>query len=361
MENQCRRQKQKRADYLLRYRRDFMIGVIEAKSAFRSAADGVQQAKDYALTLGLKFAYSTNGKKIIEYSFLTGKEVEIEKFPPPDELMSRLRFSEGIKDDLFAERLVTPGLKIMGKQPRYYQEIAINRVIKAVLSGQKRILLTMATGTGKTFVAFQIVWKLWNSRWNKTGEYRKPKILYLADRSVLVDDPKDKMFAPLGDARHKIQGEAVKSREVYFATYQAIAEDERRPGLFRDYPRDFFDLIIVDECHRGSAKDENNWRVVSSHYFLFNINTNLLLQKYLAYVLKTDTFFSQIKAQGSTNYAAIRPKDVLKIKIPYCNIDLQRNIVDKLDSITAKNIHFANNILKEKEYMSNLIEAILSN
>lgn len=218
--------------------------------------------------MGLKFAYATNGTKIIEYNFLTGKEIEIEKFPKHDDLMSRLRIAEGIKDDLFAERIVSPGYKIIGKQPRYYQEIAINRVIKAVLSGQKRILLTMATGTGKTFVAFQIVWKLWNSRWNSPGEYRKPKILYLADKSVLVDDPKDKMFAPLGDAIHKIQGEAVKSREVYFATYQAIAEDERKLGLFRDYPRDFFDLIIVDECHRGSAKDENNWWVILDYFKL---------------------------------------------------------------------------------------------
>ena len=266
MENKCRRQKQKRADYLLRYRRDFMIAVVEAKSAYESAGKGVQQAKDYAQTLGLKFAYATNGKKIIEYNFLTGKELEIEKFPSPDDLMACLRIAEGIKDDLIVERLVTLGYKIPGKQPRYYQEIAINRVIKAVLSGQKRILLTMATGTGKTFVAFQIVWKLWNTRWNSTGEYRKPRILYLADRSVLVDDPKDKIFAPLGDARYKIQGEAVQSREVYFATYQSIAEDERKPGLFREYPRNFFDLIIVDECHRGSAKDENNWRVILEYF-----------------------------------------------------------------------------------------------
>lgn len=243
-----------------------MIGVIEAKSAYKSAADGVQQAKDYAKTLGLKFAYATNGKEIIEYSFLTGLETKIEKFPPPDELWNHLRVSEGICDDLVAERLLAPGYRIIGKQPRYYQEIAINRVIKTILSGKKRILLTMATGTGKTFVAFQIVWKLWNARWNSSGEYRKPKILYLADRNVLVDDPKDKMFAPLGDARYKIQGEAVKSREVYFATYQSIAQDERRPGLFRDYPSDFFDLIIVDECHRGSARDENNWREILEYF-----------------------------------------------------------------------------------------------
>jgi type I restriction enzyme R subunit len=254
MENKVRRCQQKRADYLLRYRRDYMIAVIEAKSAYESAGKGVQQAKDYAQTLGLKFAYATNGKKIIEYNFLTGKETEIVKFPSPDELMNRVKIADGMKDDAFVERLIAPGYRIPGKPLRYYQEIAINRVI------------TMATGTGKTIVAFQIVWKLWNSKWNSVGEYRKPKILYLADRSILVDDPKDKTFAPLDKARHKIQGEAVTSRDVYFATYQAIAEDERRPGLFRDYPRDFFDLIIVDECHRGSAKDENNWKTILEYF-----------------------------------------------------------------------------------------------
>ena len=266
LENKCKRRQQKRADYILRYRRDYMIAIIEAKSAYKNAADGVQQSKDYAQTLGLKFSFATNGKKIIEYNFLSGKEIEIERFPSPDELWDRLRTAEGIRDDLVAERLIAPGYRIVGKPPRYYQEIAVNRVVKAILSGKKRILLTMATGTGKTFVAFQIVWKLWNARWNSTGEYRKPKILYLADRNILVDDPKDKIFAPLGDARHKIQGDAVKSREVYFATYQAIARDERRPGLYRDYPVDFFDLIIVDECHRGSARDENNWREILEYF-----------------------------------------------------------------------------------------------
>jgi len=242
------------------------MAVIEAKSANKSAAAGLPQAKEYAQTLGLKFAYATNGKEIIEHNFLTGKENRLEKFPSPDELWTRLRNAEGIKDDLFAERVLAPGYRVPGKPPRYYQEIAIHRVIKAVLSGKKRVLLTMATGTGKTFVAFQIVWRLWNSRWNRTGEYRKPRVLFLADRNVLVDDPKDKVFAPLGDARHKIKGEADKSREVYFATYQSIARDERRPGLFREYPRDFFDLIIVDECHRGSARDENNWREILQYF-----------------------------------------------------------------------------------------------
>ena len=266
LENKCKRKEQKRADYILRYRRDYMIAVIEAKSAYRRAADGLQQAKEYAQTLGIRFAYATNGKSIIEYNFLTGKEREIATFPSPDQLWMQIREAEGIRDDIVAQRILAPGYRVPGKSPRYYQEIAINRIVKGVLSGKKRILLTMATGTGKTFVAFQVVWKLWNARWNRTGEYRRPRILYLADRNFLVDEPKDTIFAPLGDARHRIQGEAVKSREVYFATYQAIARDERRPGLYREYPHDFFDLIIVDECHRGSALDESNWKEILEYF-----------------------------------------------------------------------------------------------
>jgi type I restriction enzyme R subunit len=125
----------------------------------------------------------------------------------------------------------------------------------------------MATGTGKTVVAFQICWKLWGMRWNRTGEHRRPKILYLADRNILIDDPKDKIFTPFGDARGKIEnGEVNKGREMYFAIYQAIAKDEHRPGLYREFGADFFDLIVVDECHRGSAKDQSNWREILTHF-----------------------------------------------------------------------------------------------
>ncbi len=262
-----KRSRQKRADYLLRHTRDFLIGVVEAKAAYKSPGDGLQQAKEYAQILGLKFAYSTNGHGIVEFDFLTGKEREIEAFPAPDELWGRLRHGEGLKDDKVAERLLTPSNHLSGKSPRYYQEIAINRAVQSILQGKRRVLLTMATGTGKTVVAFQVCWKLWNSRWNRTGEYRRPKILYLADRNILIDDPKDKIFAPFGDARWKIENaEANKSREMYFAIYQAIAKDERRPGLYREYPRDFFDLIIVDECHRGSARDESNWREILEYF-----------------------------------------------------------------------------------------------
>lgn len=263
--DKVKRKTPKRADYLLRFTRDFLIAVVEAKAAYALPGDGLQQAKDYAEVLGVRFAYSTNGKGIVEFDYTSGKESKLEKFPTPAELWTRLQVVEGFDDEL-AKRLLEPFNRTTDKEPRYYQEIAINRSVAAILKGQKRVLLTMATGTGKTFVAFQLCWKLWNSRWNRSGEHRKPRILYLTDRNILADDPKDKMFTPFGDARHKIQGEAIKSREMYFAIYQAIAKDENRPGLFREYPPDFFDLIIVDEAHRGSARDESNWREILEYF-----------------------------------------------------------------------------------------------
>ena len=262
------RRPQKRADYLLRYTRDFTLAVVEAKAEDHDAAEGMQQAKEYAEILGLKFAYATNGLDILEFDFTTGLEQEIDRYPTPDELFARWRNFEKLADDA-VEQLLAPYNVVAGKTPRYYQQIAINRAVQAILQGRRRVLLTMATGTGKTFVAFQICWKLWSSRWNCSGEYRRPRILYLADRNVLVDDPMAKMFASFGDARHKIEhGEVVKSREMYFAIYQAIAQDERRPGLYKEYAPDFFDLVIVDECHRGSAADESNWRQILEYFEL---------------------------------------------------------------------------------------------
>jgi len=264
--SKARRQSQKRTDYLLRFTRDFPIAVVEAKAEYRTPGDGMQQAKEYAEILGLKFAYATNGKGILEFDFTTGIEREISEFPMPSDLWSRLCASSKLTESE-AERLLTAGYSVLGKMPRYYQEIAINRVVQAVVQGKRRVLLTMATGTGKTLVAFQICWKLWSARWNRTGQHRKPRILYLADRNILVDDPYAKMFAPFGDARTKIEGsEAVKSREMYFAIYQALAADDRRPGLYKEYAKDFFDFIVVDECHRGSARDESSWREILEYF-----------------------------------------------------------------------------------------------
>jgi type I restriction enzyme, R subunit len=208
----------------------------------------------------------TNGKEIVEYDFLAGTETSVPFYPPPDELWKRLRAAQGISDE--AEKLLlTPSYHAGAEgSPRYYQEIAINRVLQAIGSGRTRVLLTLATGTGKSFIAFQIAWKLWSARWNQTGEHRRPRILFLADRTVLVDDPHDKTFSPLGEARHRVSGKADQSREVYFSTYQSLAGDENREPLYKEYPADFFDLIIVDEAHRGSARDESNWRGILEYF-----------------------------------------------------------------------------------------------
>ncbi|HEY0969735.1 MAG TPA: DEAD/DEAH box helicase family protein [Gemmatimonadales bacterium] len=256
----------KRVDYLLRYSRDLPLAVVEAKSEHRAASDGMQQAKEYAEMLGLRFAYATNGTEILEFDYSTGLETERGDFPSPTELWERYRSGAGLTEPM-AKQLLTPSSSAAGKGERYYQQIAIHRTMEAVLTGRRRMLLTMATGTGKTVVAFQVCWRLWNARWNRAGEHRRPKILYLADRNLLVDQPKDGIFAVFGDARCKIEGgEVVKSREMYFAIYQALAEDERREGLFREFAPDFFDLVIVDECHRGSARETSSWRAILEYF-----------------------------------------------------------------------------------------------
>ncbi|ACV36398.1 EcoAI/FtnUII family type I restriction enzme subunit R [Accumulibacter sp.] len=259
-----RRGKQRRADYILYYRRDYLLAIVEAKAVGLAVEAGVQQARESAEMLGLKFAYATNGQRIIEIDYLSGSEREVERFATPAELWQRLRAAAQVPESATAH-LLEPFNLVSGKVPRYYQQIAIHRVIEAILLGETRILVTLATGTGKTCVAFQICWKLWNSRWNRTGEYRRPKILFLADRNILVDDPMAKMFAPFGEARHKISGGDVsKSRDLYFGIYQALSTASE--DIFRQYRPDFFDLIIVDECHRGSSRDDSSWRVLLDYF-----------------------------------------------------------------------------------------------
>jgi type I restriction enzyme, R subunit len=262
----AKRETPKKADYILRIGQNFPIAVIEAKKKYKTAAAGMQQAKDYAETLDCRFAYATNGAEIVEFDFITGLETIIAQYPTPQELWSRLQaaepIAEGVKDILL--KPLNPNL---GKAPRYYQEIAVNRAIQAILEGKKRLLLTLATGTGKTSVAFQIIYKLWNNRWNTTGEHRRPKVLFLADRKVLVDDPYSKDFAVFGDARASIFDDgATTSREIYFSTYQSLAESEAREGMFRQFPHNFFDLVVIDECHRGSATDDSNWRMILDYF-----------------------------------------------------------------------------------------------
>ncbi|MCD4734942.1 MAG: DEAD/DEAH box helicase family protein, partial [Bacteroidales bacterium] len=208
----------------------------------------------------------TNGVEIIEYDFTTGLESKILYFPTPEELWKSESKKESI-DESIQETLLKPFHSFAGKKQRYYQTIAINRAVKNILEGKKRLLITMTTGTGKTTVSFQIIYKLWNNRWNQRNDHRRPKILYIADRSILVNDPHSKDFAIFGDARCLVPDEGiVTSREIYFSTYQSLAEYESKEGNFRKFPRDFFDMIVIDECHRGSASDESNWRKILDYF-----------------------------------------------------------------------------------------------
>lgn len=260
----ARRAKQRRADYILYYRRDLPVAVVEAKEIGLPAQNGVQQAREYAQMLGLRFAYATNGRDIIEIDCAAGTERLVDEYATPDELWARLTGKIGLSEAA-QKPLLEPYNLDSGKIPRYYQDVAIQRVIEAILSGQQRVLATLATGTGKTCVAFQVCWKLWHSRWNRRGEYRRPKMLFLADRKILIDDPKDKMFAPFGDARHKIQsGDASQARDMYFGIYQALTGGDE--DVFRQYSPDFFDLVIIDECHRGAARDDSSWRRVLEYF-----------------------------------------------------------------------------------------------
>lgn len=265
-----------RADYVLEYAPGVPVAVVEAKREYSIAGKGLQQAKNYGQLLDLPFAYSTNGKGIVEDDRDTGLENDrLTAFPSPDELWARYRSWKGIVDEAVADGLVLPFNRALRnadgtvKEPRYYQRTAINRSVEAILAGHKRLLLTLATGTGKTFVSMQIVWKLWQSGW-RLG--RKPRILYLADRNILVDQPIEREFKPAfggGDNTPiwKLRGEAKAGREIYFALYQALADSgEDLNGMFRQFAPDFFDLVIVDECHRGSARAESSWRGILDHF-----------------------------------------------------------------------------------------------
>lgn len=265
-----RRRPGMRTDYLLEIEPGFPVAVVEAKRLYKLPGDGLQQAMRYAEILRLPFAYASNGKGIVEHDYDTGRQQTLTAFPPLDELWRRYRAWRGIVEDEVADELVLPFNRDLRnpdgsvKAPRYYQITAINRAVQGALQGDKRMLITMATGTGKTFVALQVVWKLWSSRWKSD---RKPRVLYLADRNILVDQPIAREFKPVfGNAIWKVTGRAKTGREIYFALYQAIADAAEGAGIFRDYPADYFDLIIVDECHRGSARDESTWRAILDHF-----------------------------------------------------------------------------------------------
>lgn len=260
------REKPKRADYILYLNANNPIAVVEAKDNTHSISHGLQQAMHYAKMLDLPFAYSSNGDGFVEHDFLTGQEREfgLDEFPTEEELTARFKRESKltsaqetvIEQPYYSSQSTYP--------PRYYQRIAINRTVDAIARGQNRLLLVMATGTGKTYTAFQIVYRLLQSG-------LKRKVLYLADRNILVDQSIQQDFAPLEKVTHKINvakddKSTITSHEVYFSLYQQLVGDDDQEHFSDLFSPDFFDLIIVDECHRGSAKEESRWRRILEYF-----------------------------------------------------------------------------------------------
>lgn len=260
------REKPKRADYILYLSANNPIAVVEAKDNTYSVSHGLQQAMTYARMLDVPFAYSSNGDGFIEHDFLTGQEREfgLDEFPTEVELAMRYKQGVGLTT---AQELIQQQSYYTSQTtypPRYYQRIAINRTVDAIVRGQKRILIVMATGTGKTYTAFQIVYRMLQSG-------LKRKILYLADRNILVDQSLQQDFAPLQKVAHKINvakddKSTITSHEVYFSLYQQLVGDDDQEHFSELFSPDFFDLIIVDECHRGSAKEESRWRRILEYF-----------------------------------------------------------------------------------------------
>ena len=260
------REKPKRADYVLYLAPNHPIAIIEAKDNNHGVSHGLQQAMAYAQMLDLPFAYSSNGDGFAEHDFLTGMERQfgIDEFPTEEELIARYKLESGmtqqqetmVQQPYYSSQNTYP--------PRYYQRIAINRTVDAIARGQERLLLVMATGTGKTYTAFQIVYRLLQSG-------IKRKILYLADRNILVDQSIQQDFAPLEKVTHKINVNSddpstITSHQVYFSLYQQLVGEEGEEHFRKLFQPDFFDLIIVDECHRGSAKEESRWRLILEYF-----------------------------------------------------------------------------------------------
>lgn len=259
------RGEKRRADYVLYLQKNQPLAVIEAKDNKHQLGDGMQQALIYAEALDVPFAFSSNGDGFLFHdrtglSTLTETELSLDHFPNPEILWQRYCQWKNIGQN--AESLITTPYYDdgTGRSPRYYQTVAINRTIEAVANGQNRILLVMATGTGKTYTAFQIIWRLWKSK-------QKKRILFLADRNILVDQTKNNDFKPFGQAMTKISKRMInKSFEIYLSLYQAVTGTDDDANIYKQFSPEFFDLVIIDECHRGSAKEDSSWREILAYF-----------------------------------------------------------------------------------------------
>lgn len=259
-ENVASRGKGKKVDYLLSYRSNMPIAIVEAKDNKVTVSHGIQQAIGYAVDLDIPFAYSSNGSGFYEHDRITGKEREIklDEFPTPEELWNRYKAEKSLTEE--EAKIITQPYYYMSafKTPRYYQRIAINKTVEAIAKGQKRILLVMATGTGKTFTAFQIIHRLYSSG-------AKKKILYLADRNILIDQTMQNDFKPFQKVMTKIENRKMDSSyEIYMSLYHQLRSNDEE--IYKQFKPDFFDLIVVDECHRSSARDDSNWHEILDYF-----------------------------------------------------------------------------------------------
>jgi type I restriction enzyme R subunit len=275
IEGPGRRGKALTADYVLEYR-NTKLAVAEAKAWDEALTEGVAQAKNYAGKMALRFAYSTNGQGIYRIDMQTGEEGEVACYPTPEELWN-LTFAE--QNDWRDRFAAVPFEDKGGSHPgRYFQDIAVARVMEAIAANQSRILLTLATGTGKTFIAFQIAWKLFHARWSLSREpSRRPRILFLADRNILANQAYNEFSAFPEDAMVRIspedirkKGRVPKNGSMFFTIFQTFMSGPPKDGkpspYFGEYPPDFFDFIVIDECHRGGANDESNWRGILEYF-----------------------------------------------------------------------------------------------
>ena len=275
LEGQGRRGRPLSADYVLVYK-NTKLAVVEAKAWDKPLTEGVAQAKSYAGILDVCATYATNGQGIYAVDMQSGLEGEAERYPTPDELWARtFALPSAWRDRFAAVPFEDRGGFFL---PRYYQDVAIEKVLEAVAAHKPRILLTLATGTGKTFIAFQIAWKLFQSRWNRSGEpTRQPRILFLADRNILADQAYNAFSAFPEDALVRIEpgsikkmGQVPKNGSLFFTIFQTFMSGTSADGQpapsFGEYPPDFFDFIVIDECHRGGANDESNWRGILDYF-----------------------------------------------------------------------------------------------
>ncbi|AMC93709.1 restriction endonuclease subunit R [Erysipelothrix larvae] len=255
------RGRKKSADYLLSYKNNFPLAIVEAKDNTQPVGAGLQQATDYAKALDVPYVYASNGDGFVEQNLITGevKELKLEEFPSPEALYQRYRIDKGI-DEAEEKVMLEPYYYIPNyKTPRYYQRVAINRAVDAVAKGQNRVLVVSATGTGKTYMTFQMIYRLWKSGLKK-------KILFLADRNVLIDQTMTGDFKPFSGKMTKVQNRNLDSSyEIYLALYQQLVGDDGEEA-YRQFQPNFFDLIVIDECHRGSAKEESAWRKVLDYF-----------------------------------------------------------------------------------------------